>query len=123
VPQATDRLSRECCRVMVDPNTDPAGVTGDIVNTYGTAQPRSLISKSCARTSSGLPPTYISVGGLDLFFEENMTYGDRLSRAGAPVEFHLYPRAYHGFYRATNTRVTRQAEHDTREVLRRFLHG
>jgi acetyl esterase/lipase len=72
---------------------------------------------------SGLPPTYISVGGLDLFLEENLVYADRLSRAGVPVEFHLYPRAYHGFYRATNARVTRQAEHDTREALRRFLHG
>ena len=72
---------------------------------------------------SGLPPTYISVGGLDLFLEENLTYADRLSRAGVPVEFHIYPRAYHGFYRATNARVTRQAEHDTREALGRFLHG
>lgn len=72
---------------------------------------------------SGLPPTYISVGGLDLFLEENLGYADRLSRAGVPVEFHLYPRAYHGFYRVPNARVTRQAEHDTREALRRFLHG
>lgn len=72
---------------------------------------------------SGLPPTYISVGGLDLFLEENIAYTDRLNRAGVPVEFHLYPRAYHGFYRATNARVTIQAEHDTREALRRFLHG
>ena len=53
---------------------------------------------------------YISVGGLDLFLEENMTYADRLSRAGVPVEFHMYPRAYHGFYRAANARVTKQAE-------------
>ncbi len=72
---------------------------------------------------SGLPPTYISVGGLDLFLEENLAYADRLSRAGVPVELHLYPRAFHGFYRAVNARVTRQAEHDTREALRRFLHG
>jgi acetyl esterase/lipase len=49
-----------------------------------------------------------------------MTYADRLSRAGVPVELHMYPRAY---YRATSARVTRQAEHDTREALRRFLHG
>jgi hypothetical protein len=27
---------------------------------------------------SGLPPTYISVGGLDLFLEENLIYADRL---------------------------------------------
>jgi len=52
-----------------------------------------------------------------------MTYADRLSRAGVPVEFHMYPGAYHGFYRVTNARVTKQAEHDNREALRRFLHG
>jgi hypothetical protein len=45
-----------------------------------------------------------------------------LSRAGVPMEFHLYPWAYHGFYRAPNARVTKQAEHDILEVLRRFLH-
>jgi acetyl esterase/lipase len=78
---------------------------------------------SRAADVSGLPPTYISVGGLDLFLEENMTYADRLGRAGVPIEFHMYPRAYHGFYRATNARVTKQAEHDNREALRRFLHG
>jgi acetyl esterase/lipase len=72
---------------------------------------------------SGLPPTFISVGGLDLFLEENLAYAHRLSRAGVPVEFHLYPGAPHGFYRAPNARITRQAEHDTREALRRFLHG
>jgi dienelactone hydrolase len=38
-----------------------------------------------------------------------------------PVEFHVYPGAYHGFYRATNARVTRQAERDNREALQRFL--
>ena len=27
------------------------------------------------------------------------------------------------FYRVTNARVTKQAEHDNREALRRFLHG
>src|SRR5204863_2007228 len=38
---------------------------------------------------SGLPPTYISVGGLDVFLEENMIYAAGLSRAGVPVEFHM----------------------------------
>jgi acetyl esterase/lipase len=52
-----------------------------------------------------------------------MIYAGRLSRAGVPVEFHVYPGAYHGFYRVTDARVTKQAEHDTREALRRFLHG
>jgi triacylglycerol lipase len=46
-----------------------------------------------------------------------------LSRAGVPVELHMYPRTYHGFYLATNAHVSKQAEHDNREALRRFLHG
>jgi acetyl esterase/lipase len=78
---------------------------------------------AAAARAADLPPTYISVGGLDLFLEENLIYADRLSRAGVPVEFHLYPGAHHGFYRVSNARVTKQAEHDTREALRRFLHG
>ena len=89
----------------------------------GSADVSPYAAASRAADVSGLPPTYISVGGLDLFLEENMTYGDRLSRAGVPVEFHLYPRAYHGFYRVPSARVTKQAERDNLEALRRFLHG
>src|ERR1700739_2599855 len=89
----------------------------------GSADVSPYAAAARATDVSGLPATYILVGGLDLFLEENMAYADRLSRAGVPVEFHMYPGAYHGFYRAVNARVTRQAEHDTREALRRFLHG
>jgi triacylglycerol lipase len=89
----------------------------------GSAGVSPYAAASRATDVSGLPPTYISVGGLDLFLEENLTYADRLSRAGVPIEFHMYPRAYHGFYRATTARVTKQAERDNREALRRFLHG
>ena len=39
----------------------------------------------------------------------SQTYADRLRHAGVPVELHMYPRAYLGFYRATNAHVTRQA--------------
>ena len=76
-----------------------------------------------AEDVSGLPPNYISVGALDMFLEENCAYANRLSRAGVPVEFHMYPRAFLGFYRAPEARVTQQAERDTREALRRFLWG
>jgi triacylglycerol lipase len=89
----------------------------------GSAGVSPYAAASRAADVSGLPPAYISVGGLDLFLEENMAYADRLSRAGVPIEFHMYPRAYHGFYQATGARVSKQAERDNREALRRFLHG
>ncbi|HEY3696173.1 alpha/beta hydrolase [Phenylobacterium sp.] len=72
---------------------------------------------------AGLPPTFISVGALDLFLEEDMEYARRLTRAGVPVELHVYPGAYHGFSGAVEARVTRQSERDSLEALRRAMHG
>lgn len=46
---------------------------------------------------SGLPPTYISIGALDLFLEESLEYVRRLTRAGVPTELHVIPGAYHGY--------------------------
>jgi acetyl esterase/lipase len=44
---------------------------------------------------SGLPPTFIDVGELDLFRDEDIAFVQRLLQAGVPTEFHIYPGAYH----------------------------
>jgi acetyl esterase/lipase len=44
---------------------------------------------------TGLPPTFIDVGELDLFRDENLIFATRLLQAGVPTEFHIYPGAYH----------------------------
>ena len=72
---------------------------------------------------AGLPPAFISVGALDLFLEENLDYGRRLTRAGVPVELHVYPGAFHGFGAATEARTTLAAARDSREALRRAMFG
>lgn len=46
---------------------------------------------------AGLPPTFISVGALDLFLEEDIEWSRRLTRAGVATELHVVPGAYHGF--------------------------
>jgi len=46
---------------------------------------------------AGLPPTFIAIGALDLFLEENLDYARRLTRAGVPVELHVIPGAFHGY--------------------------
>ena len=46
---------------------------------------------------TGLPPTFIIAGALDLFLEENLEYARRLMRAGVPTELHVIPGAFHGF--------------------------
>jgi acetyl esterase/lipase len=42
-----------------------------------------------------LPPTYIDVGQLDLFRDEDIDYASRLMQAGIPTELHVYPGAVH----------------------------
>ncbi len=46
---------------------------------------------------TGLPDTYIDVGDLDLFRDENVAYAQRLSRAGVSTEFHMHPGCPHIF--------------------------
>lgn len=50
-----------------------------------------------AQDLSGLPPTSIFIGDLDLFIGENFRYARTLVRNGVPTEFHVYPGVYHGF--------------------------
>jgi acetyl esterase/lipase len=45
---------------------------------------------------SGLPPAWIGVGELDLFYEEDVAYAHRLQEAGVPCELVTVPGMYHG---------------------------
>ncbi|KIW20220.1 hypothetical protein PV08_00795 [Exophiala spinifera] len=45
----------------------------------------------------GLPPTYIDIGGLDIFRDEVFKYAARIAEANIPIEFHLYPGVPHSF--------------------------
>ncbi len=47
----------------------------------------------------GLAPAYPDVGDLDIFRNEDLSYGRSLALAGVPVEFHLHPGAPHGWER------------------------
>ena len=43
----------------------------------------------------GLPPTFIDVGDLDVFRDEDVAFAARLLQAGVPTELHVYPGAFH----------------------------
>ncbi len=50
-----------------------------------------------ANDLSGLPDTYIDVGDLDIFRNEDVAYARRLADAGVPTEMHVYPGCPHAF--------------------------
>jgi len=75
-----------------------------------------------AEDLKGLPPTYIAVGSVDLFADENMEYARRLIHSGVPVEFHMYPGAFHAFDSMPKAAVTIAFKRDWRTALKRALH-
>lgn len=46
---------------------------------------------------TGLPPTWIGVGALDLFHEESVAYADRLRDCGVDCDLTVIEGAFHGF--------------------------
>lgn len=74
-----------------------------------------------AENLAGLPLTFIGIGALDLFLEENMEYVRRLTRAGVPTEFHVYPGTFHGYQMVAAAQVTHVATRDRMNAIRRAL--
>lgn len=72
-----------------------------------------------ARDLAGLPPTFIGVGALDLFLDEN----GLCAAADARRSSCTYPGAFHGFQMVGSARVTAQAERDYEAAAARFLNG
>lgn len=68
-----------------------------------------------------LPPTFIVSGTLDLFLEENLDYARRLTRAGVPVELHVYPGAVHAFDFHPTAAISVAAREVRFEAFKRFL--
>lgn len=73
---------------------------------------------------SGLPPAFIACPTLDLFIDEDIAYGTRLSRAGVPVELVVYPGGFHGFdIFGGDAPISVRARRDSRDALSRALHA
>lgn len=57
----------------------------------------------------GLPPTFIGVGAIDLFVDEDIAFARRLIEAGVPTQLHVTPGAYHAFdFVVPTARVSRE---------------
>ena len=77
-----------------------------------------------AETLAGLPPTWIGVGGIDLFVQEDIAFAAALVDAAVPVELLVVPGAFHGFdVFAAETAAGRSFNQSKVAALRRALAG
>lgn len=63
----------------------------------GAAKQPAYAAPARRKDLSGLPPTWIGVGDIDLFAEEDRIFAERLQAAGVDVTFMAVPGAPHGF--------------------------
>ena len=54
-------------------------------------------SPAMAKDLRDLPPTFMMVGDLDLFVNEDIDYANRLIQSGVPTELHVIPGVFHAF--------------------------
>ena len=61
----------------------------------GNGEPDQYAAPARAEDLAGLPATFIDVGTVDLFRDEDIAFATRLMQAGVPTELHVNPGAYH----------------------------
>ncbi|APU19087.1 alpha/beta hydrolase [Actinoalloteichus sp. GBA129-24] len=131
---ARDHGLRPAAQILIYPTLDDRTVTPDptltehVVWSYegnrtawtallGTARGTDAVPAAAApaRTTdfSGLPPTYLEVGQLDILRDETLDYARRLYQAAVPCELHVRPSAVHGFdWIDPATEIAQQAMRD-----------
>ena len=78
-------------------------------------------SPALADNLSGLPPTLLLTGSLDLFFDEDLDYARRLVDSGVPVELHSYPGAIHAFNMMAEAAISQAFSRDLMTGTARLL--
>ncbi len=72
---------------------------------------------------SGLPPTWMCVGEVDLFYQEDCAYAERLRAAGVPSELYIAPQTPHAYdFIAPESSVTKTTMQHCYSFLRERLH-
>lgn len=95
-PMIDDRNETPSCHEITDVGIwDRAGNIEAWKWYLGDGKPDLYAAPARAEDLSGLPPTYIDVGTVDLFRDEDIAFANRLMQAGVPTELHVNPGAYH----------------------------
>jgi acetyl esterase/lipase len=104
------------------PSSNRYGWRAYLGDRFGSDDVPAYAAPSRATDLAGLPATFLTVGTLDGFVDEDVDYAARLNRAGVPVELHLHPGAPHGFELfAPHAAVSKRARAEMNDWLARVL--
>nr|WP_298796357.1 alpha/beta hydrolase [uncultured Acetobacter sp.] len=78
------------------------------------------LSPAFMKDLSGLPPTLITTGSLDLFRDEDVTFAHRLWQAAVPTDLIVYANAVHGFDLLASP-LAERAHRDVTDGIRRLF--
>ncbi|MFC4595853.1 alpha/beta hydrolase [Sphingobium tyrosinilyticum] len=94
---STHKVDRTIGTLVWRPQDNRAGWTALLGKPAGsrTVPPGSVPARE--ENLRGLPPTFIGVGSIDLFAEEDIEFARRLVGQGVPTELLVVPGAFHGF--------------------------
>ncbi|MFI5040348.1 MAG: alpha/beta hydrolase [Acidimicrobiales bacterium] len=124
-PMIDDRNTTPSSRlnaVVWSPAANVLGWRAYLGSHYGETDVPIYAAPSRASDLKGLPPTFIGVGTLDVFRDEDIAYALALLAAGVETELHVYPGAPHGFEMITpDAAVARRFRHDIDDALARAL--
>ncbi|NCG39748.1 MAG: alpha/beta hydrolase fold domain-containing protein [Actinobacteria bacterium] len=105
-----------------NPESNEFGWRSYLGNLFDTDDVPTYAAPSRENDLSGLPPTYVMVGTLDGFADEDIAYAQRLNQCGVDTELHVYSGAPHGFDGfAGNAPVARRARQDINAWLEKRL--
>ncbi|MET0715566.1 MAG: alpha/beta hydrolase [Mycetocola sp.] len=80
-----------------------------------------LAAAARARDVNGMPPTFIAVGALDLFVDEDIAFAQLLIRSGIATELHVHPGGVHGYIGLPDARIARTTRADLIDALQRTV--
>ncbi|CAI7980948.1 MULTISPECIES: alpha/beta hydrolase [unclassified Parafrankia] len=123
MPTTDDRLETPSMRDAVDTPVWNRPLAVQCWRLYlgeGVTEADQYAAPARADDLTGLPPTYLAVGGEDPLRDEGILFALRLMQAGVPVDLHAYAGAAHGF-RDLDIDTARRAQEEQIWALRRGL--
>ncbi|MBH0121613.1 alpha/beta hydrolase fold domain-containing protein, partial [Rhodococcus sp. CX] len=126
-PMLDDRMTTHSSQMLNgegvwDRTSNRTGWTALLGESVGGPDVSPYAAPARAQALSGLPATYLEVGGVEVFRDEVIQYGTRLAQSGVPVEMHIWPGGCHGFDGLVPQAALSRSANQTREsYLHRIL--